>query len=95
MSSSLVERKNGVIRCCPRQPKIQNTKKKNENHVFKRCELLCPDIPEWLQELRENIVDDRVPEHIDSHESSSHEPSLEPTPARSADLGKQCVYSLS
>ena len=39
---------------------------------------------------RENIVDDRVPERRDSHASSSHEPSLEPT--RSADLGKHSVY---
>ena len=36
------------------------------------------DIQEWLQEFRENLVDDRVPEHRDSHASSSHEPSLEP-----------------
>ena len=42
------------------------------------------DIPEWLQEFRENLVDERVPEHRDSHASSSHEPSLEPT--RSVDL---------
>ena len=32
---------------------------------------LCSDIPEWLQEFRENLVDDRVPEHRDSHASSS------------------------
>ena len=31
-------------------------------------------------------MDDRVPEHRDSHASSSHEVSLGPTPARSADL---------
>ena len=36
-------------------------------------------------------MDDRVPEHRDSHASSSHEPSLEPKPATSADLGKQCL----
>ena len=46
------------------------------------------EIPEWLQEFRENLVDDRVPERRDSHASSSHEPSSEPT--RSEDLGKQC-----
>ena len=38
-------------------------------------------------------MDDRIPEHRDSHASSSHEPSLESTPARSADLGKQSVYT--
>ena len=49
------------------------------------------DIPEWLQEFKENLVDDRVPEHRDSHASSSHGLSLEPT--RSADLGKHSVYN--
>ena len=32
-------------------------------------------------------MDDRVPEHRDSHASSSHELSLEPTPTRSAARG--------
>ena len=38
-------------------------------------------------------MDDRVPEHRVSHASSSHESSLEPTPAKSADLGKHSVYT--
>ena len=38
-------------------------------------------------------MDDGVPERSDSHASSSHEPSLEPTPTRSADLGKHSVFS--
>ena len=54
---------------------------------------LSSEIPEWLQEFRENLVDDRVPERGDSHASSSHEPSLEPTPARSVDLGKHSIYT--
>ena len=53
----------------------------------------CSDIPECLQEFREIPVDDRVPERRDSHASSSHEPSLEPTPTRSVDLGKYSVYT--
>ena len=36
-------------------------------------------------------MDDRVPEHRDSHASSSHEPSLEPV--RRVDLGKHSVYT--
>ena len=36
-------------------------------------------------------MDDRVPERRDSHASSSHEPSLERTLARSADLGEHSV----
>ena len=46
------------------------------------------DIPQLLQEFRENLVE-RVPEHRDSHARSSHEPSLEPM--RSAVLGKHSV----
>ena len=37
-------------------------------------------------------MDDRVLEHGDSHASSSHEPSLEPTSTRRVDLGKHSVY---
>ena len=49
------------------------------------------EIPEWLQEFRENLVDDEVPERRDSHASSSHEVSLEPTFKRREDLGKHSV----
>ena len=38
-------------------------------------------------------MDERVPEHRDSHASSSHEVSLEPTPTRSEDLDKHSVYT--
>ena len=54
---------------------------------------MSSEIPEWLQEFRENLVDERVPEHRDSHASSSHEPSFVPTRARSEDLGKHSVYT--
>ena len=53
----------------------------------------CSEIPEWLQEFRENSVDDEVPERGDSHASSSHEVSLEPTFKRREDLGKHSVYT--
>ena len=49
--------------------------------------------PEWLQEFRENLVDDEVPEHRDSHASSSHEVSSEPTSKRREDLCKHSVYT--
>ena len=65
---------------------------KNETTI-ERGNPLNSEIPEWLQEFRENLVDDRVPEHRDSHASSSHELSLEPTPTRSVDLGKHSVYT--
>ena len=70
------------------QTKSQN--QKNENHEQVRGDPSYSDIPEWLQEFRENLVDDRVPEHRDSHESSSHELSSELS--RSVDLGKHSVY---
>ena len=38
----------------------------HENHEKERGDPLCSDILEWLQEFRENLVDDRVPEHRDS-----------------------------
>ena len=55
----------------------KTTKPKNENHEQVREDPSFSDIPEWLQEFRETLVDDRVPEHRDSHASSSHESSLE------------------
>ena len=64
----------------------------NEDHEREREDPYYSDIPEWLQEFIENLVDDRVPERSDSHASSCHGLSLEPT--RSADLGKHSVYSL-
>ena len=40
--------------------------------MMERGDPLRADILEWLQEFRENLVDDRVPEHKDSHAGSSH-----------------------
>ena len=56
---------------------------------------LCddPEIPEWLQEFRENLVDDEIPLQGGSHASSSHEASLEPTTKRREDLGKHIVHT--
>ena len=59
--------------------------------MIERGGLLNSDVTEWLQEFRENLVDDKVPERRDSHASSSHEPSWEPTPTRSVDLDKHSV----
>ena len=66
---------------------------KNTDHDQERRGPCHSDIPEWLQEFRENLVDNRDPEHRDSHASSSHESSLEHKPARSSDLGKHSVYT--
>ena len=64
------------------QANQQNLKPNKEETTIERGDPLCSDIPEWLQEFKENLVDDRVPEHRDSHASSSHEVSLEPTSKR-------------
>ena len=66
---------------------------KNEDHVQERGDPCHSDIPEWLQEFRENLVDDEVPERGDSHASSSHEVSSEPTFKRREDLGKHNVHT--
>ena len=52
---------------------------------------LNSEIPEWLQEFRENLVDDEIPLQGGSHASSSHEASLQPTTKRREDLGKHSV----
>ena len=51
------------------------------------------EIPEWLQEFREILVDDEVLEHRDPHTSSSHEVSLEPTFRRRDYLSKHSIYT--
>ena len=72
-------------------------KKKNRKNGETRCrrngDPLYSEIREWLQEFRVNLVDDEVPEHRDSHASSSHEVSLEPTFKRRGDLGKHSFYT--
>ena len=65
----------------------------NVEEMKERRDPLCSDIPEWLQELKENLVDDRVPEHRDSHASSFRGASLEPTSTKSEDLGKHNVHT--
>ena len=53
----------------------KNPKPKKGETTIERRDPLCAEILEWLQE------------HRDSHASSSHEVSLEPTSKRSEDLG--------
>ena len=52
---------------------------------------LFSEIPEWLKEFRENLVDESVPEPHDLHASSLHEPFLEPL--RQMVPGKHTVYT--
>ena len=78
--------------------KIQNQIKKEPNRergdpLFADSGRASSEIPAWLQEFRENLVDDEIPERGDSHASSSHEASLEPILKRSEDLCKHSVYT--
>ena len=76
--------------------KIQANKTQKPNKKETTIELGNPldsEIPEWLQEFKENLVDDEIPLQGGSHASSSHEASLEPTTKRREDLGKHSVYT--
>ena len=71
----------------------KNLKPNKKESKKEQSDSLCCEIPEWLQEFRENLVDDEIPVHGDSHASSSHEVSSEPTTKRREDLGKHSVYT--
>ena len=75
----------------PKLPKKEPQKERRDTLLRERGDPLYSEIPEWLQEFRENMVDDEIPEHGDSHVSSSHEASLEPVFKRREDLCKHSV----
>ena len=81
----------------PDETKANETPKPNKKETtIERGNPLCsddPEIPEWLQEFRENLVDDEIPLQGGSHASSSHEVSSEPTAKRREDLGKHNVHT--
>ena len=62
----------------------------NMDHELARRVSLHSDIPDWLQEFTENLVDERVPEHRYSHASSSHESSTESL--RKVASGNHSIY---
>ena len=78
----------------PDETQATKIPKPNINETtIERGNLLDSEIPEWLQEFRENLVDDEIPLQRGSHASSSHEASVEPTTRRREDLGKHSVYT--
>ena len=78
----------------PDETQANKTQKPNKKETtIERGNPLYSEIREWLQEFREDLVDDEIPVHGDSHASSSHEVSLEPTFKRREDLGKHSVYT--
>ena len=57
----------------PKPTKFQKTNKKET--TIERGNLCDdPEFPEWLQEFRENLVDDEIPLQGGSHASSSQKP---------------------
>ena len=70
----------------------KNSKPNKKETTIEKRNPSDSEIPEWLQEFRENLVDDEIPLQGGSHASSSHEVSLEPTAGRREDLGKHSFY---
>ena len=79
----------------PVETQANKNLKTNKKETTIERENLCddPEIPEWLQEFRENLVDDEIPLQGGSHASSSHEASLEPITKRREDLVKHNVHT--
>ena len=74
----------------------KNPKTNKKETTIARGDPLCSDdseIPERLQEFRENLVDDEIPLQGGSHASSSHEASLEPAFKKREDLGNHDVHT--
>ena len=79
------------------QPVVNQANKIPKTHrkepQIDRGNALCSEIPEWLQEFTEILVDNEILEQGDSHASSPHEVSLEPILKRREDLCKHSVYT--
>ena len=89
-TSNLVDGRSGQNE----ETQANQTPKPNEKETtIERGNPCDSEIPEWLQEFRENLVDDEIPLQGGSHASSSHEVSLEPTTKRREDLGKHNVHT--
>ena len=72
-----------------RGPAETENSKKNDNEGVRGDPLR--DLPEWLEEFKENLVDDSIPEHRDAPASSSHELSSEPR--AKVVSGKHSIFS--
>ena len=70
----------------------QKSKKNNyngDNETARRNPSL--DLPEWLEEFTENLVDESVPAHRDTPPSSSRESALEPRRREVSDKHIICI----
>ena len=78
----------------PEEIQANEIPKSNKKETpMERGNLCDSEIPEWLQDFRENLVDDEIPLQEGSRASSSHEVSSEPTPKRREDLGNHNVHT--
>ena len=68
----------------------KNQKPNRKESKKEQSESLCSEIPEWLQEFRENLVDDEIPV---LRRQFFYEVFLEPAFKRREDLGKHSVYT--
>ena len=62
----------------PKTNKKEPQRERGDTLLKERGDPLYSETTELLQEFRENLVDDEIPEHGDSHASSSHEMSWSP-----------------
>ena len=76
-----------------RKTNKKEPKREQGDPLFADSGRASSEFPEWLQEFRENLVDDEIPLHGDSHASSSPEASLEPLFKIREDLGEHSVYT--
>ena len=90
--SELVDDRSGK----PKEIQANETPKSEKETTIERGNP-CDDseIPEWLQEFRENLVDDEIPLQGGSHANSLHEASSEPTAKRREDLGNTMFILIS
>ena len=72
----------------------KNPKTNKKESKKEQSDSLFSEIPEWLQEFRENLVDDEVPEHGDSHASSSHEAVFRAAHSRDVRICVSTVFTL-
>ena len=71
---------------------IERDNNSADNGTTRHSGRASSEIPEWLQEFRENLVDDEVPERGDSHVSFFF---LESTFKKPEELGKHSVFSFT
>ena len=75
------------------KPHKKEPKRDRSDPLFADSGRASSEILEWVQEFREILVDDEIPEHGDIHASSSHKAFSEPIFKRREDLCKHSVYT--